>query len=163
MSKLFRAASTVMITVGLAYLFIIEKKDSHWDSYQYFDPIPITRGDTSLEVYCIKDGIPSETVEAHYICDYPPVEVSFADSTIERIVRLELGNEFGPITDVDCDGITELRQYDLRNAGMDWREYENIRVKSFEDIRLFPNLQQLYLENVDPIYDYSPSWLRQSI
>ncbi len=139
-----------------AEIFIIEKKDSHWDSYQYFDPIPITRGDTSLEVYCIKDGIPSETVEAHYICDYPPVEVSFADSTIERIVRLELGNEFGPITDVDCDGITELRQYDLRNAGMDWREYENIRVKSFEDIRLFPNLQQLYLENVDPIYDYSP-------
>lgn len=137
-------------------IFVIEKKDSYHDSYQYFDSIPITRGDTSLKVYCIKDGIPSETTEAHYICDYPPTEVKFVDSTIERMVRLELGNESGPITDVDCEGITELRQYDLRNAGMDWREYENIKVKSIEDLRLFPNLQRLYLENAAPINDYSP-------
>lgn len=137
-------------------IFVDERKDSYHDSYQYFDSIPITRGDTSLEVYCVKDGIPSDTAEAHYICDYPPTQVSFTDPTIEKLVRLELDNEYGPITDVECEGITELRQYDLRNAGMDWREYENIHVKSLEDIRLFPNLQQLYLENVDPIYDYSP-------
>lgn len=139
-----------------AEIFITEKKDSYYDSHQYFDPIPITRGETSLEVYCVKDGIPSETVEVHYICDYPPVEISFVDPTIERIVRLELGNEYGPITDVDCEGITELRQYDLINAGMDWQEYSNVSVKSVEDIRLFPNLQYLYLDNADSIQDYSP-------
>jgi len=139
-----------------AEIFIVEEKDSYHDFYQYFNPIPITRGDTSLEVYCVKDGIPSETAEAHYICDYPPVEVSFTDPTIERLVRLELNNEYGPITDVDCESITELQQYDLRNAGMDWEEYENVKVKSLEDLQLVLNIQYLYLENVDSIYDYSP-------
>lgn len=139
-----------------AEIFVIEETDSYRDSYQYFEPIPIARGNTSLEVYCIKNGIPSETVEVQYICDYPPVEVSFADPIIERLVRLEIGNEFGPITDVDCESIDELRQYDLRNAGMDWEEYENVRVKSLEDLHLFINLRYLYLENVDSISDYSP-------
>ena len=137
-------------------IFIVEQKDSYRDSYQYFAPLQITRGDTKLEVYCVKDGIPSETVEAHYICDYPPVEVSFTDPVIERLVRLELDNEYGPITDVDCESITEIRQYNLRNAGMDWREYENVSVKSFEDMRLFPNLQYLDLDNLGSIPDYSP-------
>lgn len=137
-------------------IFIVEQKNSYRDSYQYTTPIQITRGDTNLEVYCVKDGIPSETVEAHYVCDYPPVEVSFTDPVIERLVRLELDNEYSPITDVDCEGITELRQYDLRNAGMDWEEYENIAVTSLEDLQLFLNIQYLYLENVDTIQDYSP-------
>ncbi len=137
-------------------IFIVEQKDSYYASYQYFDPIQITRGDTSIEVYCVKDGIPSETVEAHYICDYPPIEVSFTDPIIERLVRLELDNEYDPITDVDCENITGLQQYSLRNAGMDWQEYEQVSIQSLEDIRLLPNLQYLYLENVGPIYDYSP-------
>ena len=45
-------------------IFVFEKKDSYQYSYQYYDPIQITRGDTNLEVYCIKDGIPSETAKA---------------------------------------------------------------------------------------------------
>lgn len=137
-------------------IFIDEQKGSNYASYQYTDPIQITRGDTNLEVYCIKDGIPSETVEAHYVCDYPPVEVTFTDPIIERLVRLELDREYGPITDVDCESVTGLQQYSLRNAGMDWQEYEQISVKSLEDIRLLPNLEYLYLENLGPIQDYSP-------
>lgn len=139
-----------------AEIFIIEETDSYRNSYQYFEPITITRGNTSLEVYCIKNGIPSETVEVQYICDYPPVEVSFTDPIIERLVRLELGVESGPITDADCESITGLQQYDLRRAGMDWEEYDNVRVRSLEDLHLLTNLQYLYLENVDSISDYSP-------
>ena len=139
-----------------AEVFIIEVTNGYRNSYQYFEPITVMRGHTALEVYCIKDGIPSETVEVQYICDYPPVEVRFADPVIERLVRLEMDNEHGPITDVDCESITDLRQYDLRNAGMEWEEYEKLKVKSFEDLRLFVNLRSLYLENVDSISDYSP-------
>lgn len=139
-----------------AEIFVVEQKDFYRNEYRYCGPILITRGDTNLEVYCVRDGVPSETVTAHYQCDYAPVEVGFTDPVIEKMVRLTLSNAQGPVTDVDCEGITSLYQYDLRNAGMDWQEYNTVSVKSIEDIRLFPNLQNLYLENMGPIYDYTP-------
>lgn len=137
---------------------VVEKKDnSSQISYKYTgNPLLITRGKTNLEIYCVKDGIPSETVMRQYICEYEPIEITFADPVIEKIVRNELGRPDGGITDVECEGITALRQSNLRNAGMEWMEYENLRIRTLEDLQWFPNLTQLYLEYLYLISDYTP-------
>ena len=122
----------------------------------YGNSIPITRGKTDLEVYCVKDGIPSETVSAHYVCEYEPFEVTFSDPVIEMLVRIMLGKTEGTITDIECEEITRLDLYDLYSMGMDWEEYENVRINTLEDLKLLPNLEQLNLENQDSSLDYSP-------
>jgi len=137
-------------------IYVAEIKDNSYVSYEYHEPITITRGNTDLEVYCVVEGIPSDTTTAKYVCDYPPIEVSFVDPVIEQLVRMNLGKESGVITDVDCEGITRIQQYDLRNNGMSWDEYEKIRVNSLDDMKLFPNLQQLYLDNLENVSDFSP-------
>lgn len=136
-------------------IYVTEKKDNSYISYEYYAPVAITRGNTDLEVYCVVDGIPSDTITAKYVCDYPPIEVSFVDPVIEQLVRINLGKESGTITDVDCEGITYIQQYDLQNNGMSWDEYEKVRVNSFDDMKLFPNLQQLNLYNLENVDDYS--------
>lgn len=136
-------------------IYVAEKKDNSYISYEYHESVTISRGNTDLEVYCVVDGIPSDTATAKYVCDYPPIEVSFVDPIIEQLVRLTLNKESETITDMDCENITNIRQYDLRNNGMSWDEYENIRVSSLADMSLFPNLQQLDLENIGNITDFS--------
>lgn len=136
-------------------IYVAEKKDNSYISYEYHEPVTITRGNTDLEVYCVVDGIPSDTATAKYVCDYPPIEVSFVDPIIEQLVRLTLNKESETITDVDCDSITNIRQYNLRNNGMSWDEYENLQVSSLADMGLFPNLQQLDLDNIGNITDFS--------
>lgn len=136
-------------------IYVAEKKDNSYISYEYHEPVIITRGNTDLEVYCVVDGIPSDTATAKYVCDYPPTVVSFVDPIIEQLVRLTLNKESGTITDVDCESITNIRQYNLRNNGMSWDEYEKLHVASLADMGLFPNLQQLNLENIGNITDFS--------
>lgn len=136
-------------------IYVAENKGNSYISYEYHEPIIITRGNTDLEVYCVVDGIPSDTATAEYVCDYPPIEVSFVDPIIEQLVRLTLNKESETITDVDCESITNIRQYNLRNNGMSWDEYENLHVSSLADMSLFPNLQQLNLENIGNITDVS--------
>lgn len=136
-------------------IYVAKKKDNSYISCEYHEPVTITRGNTDLEVYCVVDGIPSDTATAKYVCDYPPIEVSFVDPIIEQLVRLTLNKESETITDVDCESITNIRQYNLRNNGMSWDEYENLQVSSLADISLFPNLQQLDLENIGNITDFS--------
>jgi len=136
-------------------IYVAEKKGNSYISYEYHEPVTITRGNTDLEVYCVVDGIPSDTVTAKYVCDYPPIEVSFVDPIIEQLVRLTLNKESETITDVDCESITNIRQYNLRNNGMSWDEYKNLHVSSLADMSLFPNLQQLDLENIGNITDFS--------
>lgn len=135
-----------ILAPGGSDIFVSESKDSMYTSYKYHKPIAITRGDTSLEAYCVVDGIPSDTVTANYVCDYPPIEVSFVDPLIEQLVRLDLGIESGTITDVDCESITLIEQ----------PESENIHVSSLEDLTLFPNLEELCLNNLENITDFSP-------
>ncbi|EOS53228.1 hypothetical protein C809_00173 [Lachnospiraceae bacterium MD335] len=136
-------------------IYVAEKKGNSYISYEYHEPVTITRGNTDLEVYCVVDGIPSDTATAKFVCDYPPIEVSFVDPIIEQLVRLTLNKEFETITDVDCESITNIRQYNLTNNGMSWDEYENLHVSSLADMSLFPNLQQLDLENIGDITDFS--------
>ena len=136
-------------------IYVAERKDNSYISYEYYEPVTITRGNTDLEVYCVVNGIPSDTATAKYVCDYPPVEVSFVEPIIEQLVRLTLNKESETITDVDCESITSIRQYDLRNNGMSWDEYENLHVASLADMSLFPNLWQLDLDNIENITDFS--------
>lgn len=145
-------------TVPDCQVYVSERRDSSsLVTYQYEGtPITVIRGKTDLEVYAMKDGIPSETVTAHYICDYAPEEVTFADPVIEKMVRVEIGLPNGPIMDTDCEGITNLNQYDLRNNGMNWEEYDALRVATLEDLKFFPNLQSLNLENIEQGIDFYP-------
>ena len=50
-------------------IYVAEKKGNSYISYEYHEPVTITRGNTDLEVYCVVDGIPSDTVTAKYVCD----------------------------------------------------------------------------------------------
>ena len=137
-------------------IHVTEIKDSS-TSYDYADPIKITRGRTTLTAYSIKDGIPSETVSAQYNCDYPPIEITFSDPVIEMLVRGTLDKPTEPITDVDCEEVRELNQYDLyRNMNMDWSDYYDLQIESLSDLTYFPNLQYLSLENLEHVTDFSP-------
>ena len=157
-----RYDSSLEITVKASdntEIYVNEASGNASRSYPYSGPISIGRGTTRLELYCVKDGIPSENEVVAYTCEYPPVEVHFADPTIEMIVRTALGKESGPITDVDCENVTEIDSYNLQQmAGLDWEEYYKLRVRSFDDIAMFPNLRVFYLGpiQVEDVTDYSP-------
>ena len=142
-----------------AEIFVNEKTDFDQSSYSYAEPISIRRGTTTLEVYCIKDGIPSDTEIYTYTCEYPPKAVQFADPVIELIVRESLGNSNGTITDADCEKVTKINAYDYQqSAGLNWDDYSKLRVRSFDDLKLFPNLQEFNLDQilVEDVSDYSP-------
>lgn len=141
-----------------AQIYVTEKKNQgQRTNYLYAAPVSITRGTTELEVYCVKDGIPSESVKARYICEYAPVEVVFEDPVLEKMVRASLNRLEGPVTDADCEGVTRLSHYDIRAAfGMDYEEYEQAKVSTLNDLYWLPGLLELYLNGQSVITDFSP-------
>lgn len=148
----------VEITAGEGcQIYVTEIKDSNSLSYTYNDyPIPITSGETELQVCAVKDGIPSDVVTAHYNCEYDPTEVTFTDHVVELMARAALELPSGPIMDTDCESVTDLAQYNIRMDGMESEEYEKLKVETLNDLDLFPNLQSLDIDNVDKISDFSP-------
>ncbi len=142
-----------------AEIYVNEANGNGQFFYPYTEPISVRRGETTFTVYCIKDGIPSENVVLTYNCEYPPTEIHFADPTIELIVRSSLGKESEPVTDLDCERVTSIDAYRFQQlAELSWEEYYNLKVRSFDDFSLFPNLQVLYLGQiqVEGVTDYSP-------
>lgn len=133
-------------------IYIQEYKDgSYVGLYPYVSPITITRGETELTAYCLKDGIPSETVTAQYICDYAPMEVTFTDPTFEQLVRASMNRPSGSITDVDCEQVTNLNSWNMER---DYSQPEP-QIQTLSDLYWFPNLQTLQLNNQTSIQDYS--------
>ena len=137
-------------------VYINEGKDGKYSSYQYVSPMIMTRGETNLEIFCMKDGIPSESVRLSYNLDYPEYEVKFKDPVMEEMVRTHLSKPNGPIYDSDCEIISSLDQYDLyRNSNYNWQDYSNLSVRNLEDLYEIPNIEYLYVENLGEV-DYAP-------
>ena len=130
------------------------------DSYNYYNiaymkPWLMTTGETKLTAFCVKDGVPSETVEATYICEYMPSVVQFEDPVMEQLVRNTINKPEGEITDIDCEQVTTLDNYDLRTDGMDYDIYQAMKFHSLNDLQYFPNLTYLYLYKQSEIEDFS--------
>lgn len=149
---------TVTVPDPDAEIMVEERKDNDFYSYRYgANPIGITHGDTDITVYCVKDGVPSRGVEAHFTCEYDPVEVKFEDRGVEMLVHDQLSiPEGSPITDVDCEQVKNLRSYELLNLQSDTERDDRITIRSLADVIHFPNLTQIDLEEMDENTDYSP-------
>lgn len=134
----------------------IDKKDGYkYNHLAYQSPWIMTTGETKLSAYCVKDGIPSETAEATYVCEYEPTIVHFTDPVMEELVRNTIDKPEGEITDIDCEQIVSLNSYDLRQDGMDYEEYRKMKIRSLEDLQYFINLTSLALREQEEIVDYS--------
>lgn len=134
----------------------VNKVDGYsYSNLDYRNPWPITSGETKLTAYCVKDGIPSESVEATYVCKYPPSVIQFEDPIMEQLVRNTLDKAEEEITNIDCELVTGLDSDDLRTNEMDYDEYMAMKIHSLNDLQYFPNLQYLYLYKQSEIEDYS--------
>lgn len=137
-------------------IFVTVNKDNmNYYNVEYAAQWPITNGVTKLSAYCVRDGIPSETVEATYVCDYEPTIVQFEDPVMEQLVRNTIQKPQGEITDTDCEAVTSLNSYQLRADGMSYDEYANIKLHSLGDLQFFPNLQSIYLYGQSEVTDFS--------
>lgn len=130
------------------------------DGYQYYNviyqkPWVITSGETKLTAYCVRDGIPSETIEATYICEYAPTVVQFADPVMEQLVRNTISRPEGEITDLDCEQIDYLSSYNLQSGDVTYEEYQEMKIKSLADLKYFTNLTSLVICEQAEIADYS--------
>lgn len=123
---------------------------------EYTQPLTITNGETLVSAYCVRDGVPSETVEVTYICEYEPSAVQFKDPVIEQLVRTILDIPEGEITDIDCEQITSLDIYEFRRSGMDNEEYQRMKIQTLDDLKYFPYLTTLYLYAQVETVDYLP-------
>lgn len=134
-------------------VYIQERRSNLYTiTYRYTQPLTITRGDTSLVAYSLKDGIPSVVTSANYSCDYAPSEITFTDPVMESLVRSTLNRPSGPITDEDCEQVLSLNIRDLAPNYSD----DGPQLQSLQDLVWFPNLQTLQLDRQTHITDYSP-------
>lgn len=123
---------------------------------QYTAPIRLFYGTTVVSAYAVKDGIPSEIVTMEYTVNYEPSVVKFEEPAVEKMVRLSLKKDSGPITDVECETVTKLNWFDLRDTVSKEADYKKMKLKSLSDLQYFPRLTELVLEYQNKITDYSP-------
>lgn len=122
----------------------------------YTQPILLMRGTNTVSAYTMKDGIPSAEVTKIYTVDYPCVNVEFRESLMEELALVVLGKTEGPVTNYECETVTDLSWYDLQKTYTSYYEYEALRINSLEDLKYFPSLRYLFLNNQDKIKDFSP-------
>lgn len=123
---------------------------------RYSVPVQLMRGTSHVRAYAVKDGIPSSTAYEEFVVDYEEYEVIFLDPMIELLTREELGIYDRYLTNFDCENVTTLEWYRLQNTFDSYREYENVKLNTLEDLKHFPALAQLYLDNQNAGLDYSP-------
>lgn len=125
-------------------------------SAKYSEPIMLIRGENTVTVYSVKNGVPSEMVTQIYTIDYDSFEVTFKEPLIEEIVRQSIGKTDGPITNYDCEKVTELNWYSLQSVYSNYNTYWNLKIHSLEDLQYFPCLSYFVLQNQTEIEDYAP-------
>lgn len=123
---------------------------------KYSQPIMLIRGENTVSAYSIKNGIPSETVTKTYSVDYDSFEVHFKEPLVEEIVRQELGKDSGPITNYECEQITEFNWSALMSVYTNYNEYQNLKISSLEDLQYLPSVQNFSIQNQTEITDFSP-------
>lgn len=114
----------------------------------YEQPLRLMNGVNTVSAYIISDGMPSKTVTATYEIQRTEEEVTFQDPAFENTVRATIDKLSGPITNLDCELLTDLRfsHSDL----YDWK------IHSLEDLHLFPSLEEITLSGIDGLTDFSP-------
>ena len=139
---------TIQATDGEDIVFSMSNDDIglHADDLYYSNPVTICHGDTKIEAYAVKDGIPSEKKIIELTLDYEEAPVTFEDPAIEYLARKELDKEQGTITDFDCEKVTELDASDLEDEQ---------KIHSLKDLRFFPCLNDLDLYDQNEIQDYT--------
>lgn len=130
--------------------------DYHLYNAKYSEPIMLIRGENTVSVYSIKNGVPSETVTQTYSVNYDSFEVTFKEPLIEEIVRQTVGKAVGPITNYDCEKVTELDWYALQSVYTNYNTYQNLKIHSLEDLKYLPCLSYFNLQYQTEIEDYSP-------
>lgn len=123
---------------------------------RYAGPITLLRGENTVSVYSMKNGMPSEVVTRTYYIDYDAVEVTFQEPLIEELTRISIGKMDGPITNYDCEMVVQLDWSDLRSIYDNYRTYQNLRIHSLEDLQHFPSLLFVNIQNQTEIVDYAP-------
>lgn len=123
---------------------------------KYTEPIILLRGENTVSVYSMKNGIPSETVTQTYSVNYDSFEVTFKEPVIEELVRLTIGKAAGPITNYDCEKVTELDWYSLQSVYSNYNTYRNLKIHSLEDLHYLPCVNYFSLSYQTEIEDYSP-------
>lgn len=147
-----RTEVSVTVPEGTEVYIQESRSNLYTITYRYAQPFTISRGDTQLAAYSLKDGVPSTLTFANYSCDYPSSEIVFADPVMESLVRMTLNRPSGPITDRDCEQVVSLNIRDLTTDYSD----DGPQLQSLQDLMWFPNLQTLQLDRQNNISDYSP-------
>lgn len=139
---------------GAEILYQLKVNNEYQSQMTYQEPIAIRRGHTVLTAYAVKDGVPGKSITLEYDCDYPPEVIEFADPVIELMCRAQLGLEEGEITDVDCEEITDMDTYCLYELGYGYDEIENMKIHTLKDLKHFPYLTYLNLNDQTEVEDW---------
>ena len=128
-----------------AEIMVTEKNGNTRTSYTYDGkPIKLLSGETTITAYCVKDRVPGDEVSATYQCTYEPTEIQFSDPAIEAGIRDELDRESGPITDLDCEGLSSLY---CRTNQIEHGEEEELRIETLDDLAYLPKLQTIQISD----------------
>ena len=128
-----------------AEIMVTERNGNTWFSYTYDGkPIRLLSGETMITAYCVKDRVPGDEVSATYQCTYQPTEIQFSDPAIEAGIRDALDRESGPITDLDCEGLSSLY---CRTNQIEHGEEEELRIETLDDLAYFPKLQTIQISD----------------
>lgn len=133
--------------------FSLSVKERNFNIYEmeYVQPVVLPRGTSTLSVYSVRNGVPSDTVELEYTCEIPEQVIQFADPGFEQLVRQSMNRTTGDITDADC----EMATY-LSGSYHSTSSTNNTPIYSLEDLQWFPFLNDLYLNNYREIEDWTP-------
>lgn len=137
------------------YYTIQQEDGQKGENTPYTAPVKILNGETVVEAWCVRNGIPGRTVTGEYHCEYEPTEIAFADPVMERLIREALDRPRGAITDADCEEITELNTMGLYEDAGKTEDQEALKIHSLKDLKWLPGLTHLYISGQDEIRDFS--------
>ena len=140
---------------GTEIVYELSVNGQYQSMMSYHDPITLRRGLNILTAYAVKDGVPGKSITLEYECDYPPEVIVFEDPVVEMLIRYELGIDSGDITDVDCERIEEISTDIFHNMGLEYKEIQELKIHSLEDLKHMPNLYYVHLNEQTEIEDWS--------
>lgn len=112
----------------------------------YKSAIQVGKGTTKITAFSINEKmLVSPKTTLTYVIDNPNEAVSFADATVEGMVRAALSKPSGPIYARELDEVTALTDHMTETP-----------ITTLEDLALLPELSTLALTNQTKIEDFSP-------